>query len=751
MDPFSDAGAINLEAWERLAREIVPKEPLLVPDAEQRQRVKDVLSFLEQNPAEPSEAETEQLSRALSGIENQIPKADDFVAGNFAHNRAAWEEMLKGNNSRSARRVRSWLKHGFKPTFAKPELAKPQKRRVVEGMLRKRFPNRNPAEFLTGSRPHKVALPNHSSFYRHWEFSSRELLKLLLWGAIEIALPGEEGVDVESPLGVVEQDGKYRLFLNARYVNLFLAELPFQYQRLRDILVFTPPASFMSTWDLKSGYYHIFLHPSFRKYMGFRVGALVFRYKVPAFGLSQACFLFTKLMNEPAKVLRSRGVPISDYIDDGITAAATFARCLLQAVSSARLLAALGAFLGLPKCKLNPDQIQKWLGFLVDSVQQRFQLSPSRLAKLKTQLLAILSADRVSARDLASLAGRIVSASPAVLPASLLSRPFFQAMKGQISWDSLFPNHEAVRQAARFWLNNLDRFNGRAWWPSPVAINSSVDASGVGYGGDLRLPGLPPLQFRGTFSPEVAQSSSTAREVAGYLAAVRTALQTQPAVLRGSSILLTGDSQPAIACVNELRSSQPQIHSLLRQLFELCLEADCSVQARWVPREQLTEADALSREPDTSDWGLQPDLVSAICRHFGVQPVLDLFASGIHHVTDRFVTKYFEPGCTAVQALQLDWRSLVEAHQTAWVFPLQGFTGQVLAKLILYKIDAIFLIRDQRESNEWVVLRSLRDAAVSQPFRIPKLASSCIPSLRVPSNTINPAFLGLSAIYIHWY
>lgn len=750
-DPFADPGPLDLQTWERLARAVTPRRLTSVPVEVQRQKVKQVLGYLDQNPGDPSASETEALTQALENIELEIPKAEEFVAGGFANNRAAWEEMLAGDNSRTARRVKSWLKNGFKPTFAKPESAKPHKRRIVEGMLRKRFPDREPAEFLTGTRPHRVAFQNHRSFYQHWEFSSQELLKLLLWGAIAIAQPREEVVVVESPLGVVDQDGKCRLFLNARYVNLFLAELPFQYQRLRDVLVFTAEGSFMSTWDLKSGYYHIFLHPTFRKYMGFRVGSLVFRYNVPAFGLSQACFLFTKLMNQPAKALRSRRVPISDYIDDGVTAAATFARCLLQTVSSVRLLAALGAFLGIPKCKLTPEQVQKWLGFLLDSVRQRFLLSPSRLAKLKLQLTRILQADYVSARDLASLAGRIVSASPAVLPASLLSRPFFLALRGKVTWDALFHNQAAVKEAARFWLQNLDRFNGRPWWPSPVTIRTSVDASGVGYGGQIETYGKPPFQFRGTFSTEFASSSSAAREVAGYVAAVRSAFQVHPETLRGSSLLVTGDSQPAVSCINELRSPQPQIQELLRQLFDLCLEAECSVQARWVPREELPREDALSREPDASDWGLSPDLVYDIIQQFGVRPAVDLFASAVHHVTERFVSKYFEPGCTAVQALQLDWRTLAGHNDVLWAFPPPGFAGQVLAKLLVYRIDAILIIRELRESNEWIVLRSLPNASVSRPFKIPRLASSCIPSLRVPQQALNPAFLGLCAVYIHWF
>ena len=88
--------------------------------------------------------------------------------------------------------------------------------------------------------------------------------------------------------------------------------------------------------------------------------------------------------------------------------------------------------------------------------------------------------------------------------------------------------------------------------------------------------------------------------------------------------------------------------------------------------------------------------------------------------------------------------------EAAWLFPPPVFTGQVLAKLQLYRVNAILVIRLQRHSNEWLQLAHLPQAIVSEPFYIPKQASSCIPSLRVPPGALNPAYLGLVAVYIRW-
>jgi hypothetical protein len=92
------------------------------------------------------------------------------------------------------------------------------------------------------------------------------------------------------------------------------------YERLCDILAFTGAERFLATWDLKSGYFHVPIHKDYYKYFCFKVGSITFHFKVLCFGLSQACYVVTKVMQEPAIELRKRGIPLSDYIDHSLTA-----------------------------------------------------------------------------------------------------------------------------------------------------------------------------------------------------------------------------------------------------------------------------------------------------------------------------------------------------------------------------------------------------------------------------------------------
>lgn len=337
-------------------------------------------------------------------------------------------------------------------------------------------------------------------------------------------------------MGVVESAGKLRLICNDRYLNLFLKPIPFRYEKLRDILSFTPGDGFMATADLKSGYFHVPIHPAFWKYFAFKVFGRVFFNKVLCFGFAQACFVFTKVMQEPLLEIRNLGVPISGYIDDSYTASPSYGRTLNQILFTVRTLAALGAFFGLPKCQLKPVNALKWLGFVVDACQKRFALPEKRLFKIEKSLRELALSPETSARNLAKVAGLLASTAPAVLPVALYSRSLYEALSGKEGWDTLFPSPREVKETAKFWIANLRRFNGRRWWPRNVAVTVEVDASEVGYGGFAITPKGAKLELAGTFNQTESETSSTEREVRGYVAAIELVGQEAPREIKDSSL-----------------------------------------------------------------------------------------------------------------------------------------------------------------------------------------------------------------------
>ena len=69
---------------------------------------------------------------------------------------------------------------------------------------------------------------------------------------------------------------------------------------------------FLFKFDLKSGYHHVDIYPEHQKYLGFKwdsnghVNYYVFT--VLPFGLSTACYLFTKLMRPLVRHWRGRSL-----------------------------------------------------------------------------------------------------------------------------------------------------------------------------------------------------------------------------------------------------------------------------------------------------------------------------------------------------------------------------------------------------------------------------------------------------------
>jgi hypothetical protein len=236
----------------------------------------------------------------------------------------------------------------------------------------------------------------------------------------------------------------------------------------------------------------------------------------------------------------------------------------------------------------------------------------------------------------------------------------------------------------------------------------------------------------------------------GYEGAVEVITQIYPSLIKGSSVLIRGDNQGAIAALNHLRSPVPEIHARLENLFDLCLRFDFDLVARWIPRDQLSVVDELSRRPDASDWGLTKSVFSQVCKWSRVHPSVDLFASDVNHQTRKFVSQFYTPGCSAVHAFKLPWNQIVQPSKVAWVFPPIRLVNNVISLIKKFRIGALLCMPVQEGSNELIQIQSI-GAQISGPFMVPRSYESCIASSRVPSGTLNSSFLNLGIFLIQWH
>lgn len=722
------------------------------PDPEiLRAGVKTVLRELEIKASEGvSEAQHLRDREWIKDVEKSVLKEQDFVAGGFGRHLAGWEELLKDSSRASSKKVLKWLSQGVRPSFVGTEQADPKKLDQVRGLLRGAVPPGQIESYLSGEVPREIEFRNHKSFYDNLPFGRQEIRKLAENGAAYQYPAGERKPKVVNPLGVVNLP-KGRLVLNGKYVNIFCKRLPFKYETLREILTFLHQNGFIATWDLKAGYFHVLIHPRYRTYFGFQADGVYYHYNAVCFGWSEACLVYTTVMQELAMEIRVRKTPLSSYLDDGFTADGNEARCLRAVVCIIKMITLLGGTFSLGKCQFEPRQDRGWLGFVVNSREQRFTVTPSKLAKVALALKELLEAPAITPRKLAAVAGKLMALSPAMIPASLYSRPLFEAIKGKISWDDVFPSPEAVQRMAKLFLDNLDKWNGRRWFPRPIVVETGSDASEFGYGGTIHIPGAPPKLVSGEPSLEEMAMSSTAREAVAFFRILKEASDFAPDRMNNSAVLIRGDNQGAVRALNSFRSPAPDVNAALQRIFELSAELNFDVVAEWRPRELMALEDHLSKLLDSSDWGLARSEFQRICKAFGVRPLVDLFASATWHQLPTFVSSTFAPGCSATNSLTLVWSDMLPDGAFAWAFPPVRYIAQTVQLIREYRANILLVVPDRRACNWWISLEQLGEhAKVEGPLSIPRTTDMCRPSKRVPVGTANPALYHLQAFKIEW-
>ena len=106
-------------------------------------------------------------------------------------------------------------------------------------------------------------------------------------------------------LVVVGRLGKKRLVINLRYVNAFVQKQRFKYEDSRPALSLIQKGDCMCTFDLKSGYHHIDIHEQSQTYLGFSWKGDYYIFTVLPFGLSTACYVFTKMLRPLIRLWRA--------------------------------------------------------------------------------------------------------------------------------------------------------------------------------------------------------------------------------------------------------------------------------------------------------------------------------------------------------------------------------------------------------------------------------------------------------------
>ena len=132
---------------------------------------------------------------------------------------------------------------------------------------------------------------------------------IAVWGPVDLVVSPY----LVLPLNV--EPTKTLLCHNERYLNLWIRDLPFKLDHLRDLLSYVLPYHFQTTFDDKNGYQHVLLHSSSHTYFGFQWQGFYFIFCTLLFGWKASAFIYHKLSLEVSGAAGSIGVLASQYID----------------------------------------------------------------------------------------------------------------------------------------------------------------------------------------------------------------------------------------------------------------------------------------------------------------------------------------------------------------------------------------------------------------------------------------------------
>jgi hypothetical protein len=244
---------------------------------------------------------------------------------------------------------------------------------------------------------------------------SEEIQKLLEKGAIQEV--SEEEEDFYSRLFLIpKKDGQMRSVINLRPLNQFLVHYHFKMEGMH-IVRDLQKNDWMTRIDLKDAYFSILINPQYQKFLRFKWQTRAYQFTCLPFGLASAPRVFTKILHPVVGFLRSKGVRCIIYLDD-ILLEQDKTRLVEHTATIVLLLEALGFLVNYPKSVLEPAQKLHNL----PGLHNRFSDERAEQEKMEViikEAKAILELQKISARSLAQLIGKMSAALLAIQPAPL--------------------------------------------------------------------------------------------------------------------------------------------------------------------------------------------------------------------------------------------------------------------------------------------------------------------------------------------
>jgi hypothetical protein len=114
--------------------------------------------------------------------------------------------------------------------------------------------------------PQQTFLKNNKSAYDNADFVTVEIQRLVSTGILQQVTKPPTVVNALTV--AVNASGKQRLVLDLRSINPILKVQHYKYEDINTASMYFKKGYMMATFDLKSGYHHVDIHPAYTQYLG---------------------------------------------------------------------------------------------------------------------------------------------------------------------------------------------------------------------------------------------------------------------------------------------------------------------------------------------------------------------------------------------------------------------------------------------------------------------------------------------------
>lgn len=515
---------------------------------------------------------------------------------------------------------------------------------------------------------------------------------------------------------VPKKNGKRRPVINLRWVNKHIKKVHFKMATMKDVKLAITKNCWMASLDLTDCFWGLPLSEQDQRFVAFEWHGQKYTFNCLPFGLSLSPLYITKLYRSMVEHLQARGHRVIMYIDDILILADTKEECERSVSEVASLLSELGARINEGKSSRTPVQRIDYLGFTLDSTSMKIYVPPKKLNNTKKALKQFSRGGKATARDAASILGKLNSLADAVFPVrahTTAIHDFKLRALARGSWDRSTSLPQDARDDIKWWLRHLQDLSGRPLLPPKVDYKAATDASDYGWGAWIQTPDSDhKTSWGGHFSKKLAALHINHKE----MLAVDYFLRSCPVPLRGKVVDLGIDNTTTIWYLSRFGGRRHILARLAQRIWDFLMIHKITIVTYHLPGIENTLADRESRRPLNflTDLQLSPPLFARVDRHFG-RHTIDAFASFQDRQLDRFGSREPQPGALWVDSLKHSWLT-----ENVWANPPFSLIFRILHKVVM-EGSTITLLAPFWPGQPWFPM--LLSLLIAPPLIIPQQRS----------------------------